>query len=119
MEENDAYLDCVNDDINTTNSNGKMISRILTSVSQNEVERTSERTKFGMVGAIKQGHIPHKALFGYKHTKIKNLFQMKQQKIKLLEYLICIIKVIYIKQLVIFITKKKYLVKQIGVMELF
>lgn len=34
LEENDAYLDCVNDDINATNTNGKMLSRILTSVSQ-------------------------------------------------------------------------------------
>ena len=25
LEENDAYLDCANDDINTTNANGKMI----------------------------------------------------------------------------------------------
>lgn len=33
LEENDAYLDCVNDDINTTNANGKMVSRILMSVS--------------------------------------------------------------------------------------
>ena len=41
LEENDAYLDCANDDINTTNANGKMISRILTSVSQQEIERTS------------------------------------------------------------------------------
>ena len=66
LEENDAYLDCANDDINTTNANGKMISRILTSVSQNEIERTSERTKIGLAGAIKEGHIPHKAPFGYK-----------------------------------------------------
>ena len=71
LEENDAYLDCANDDINTTNANGKMISRILTSVSQNEIERTSERTKFGMVGAFKEGHIPHKAPFGYKHENKK------------------------------------------------
>ncbi len=71
LEENDAYLDCANDDINTTNANGKMISRILTSVSQNEIERTSERTKFGIVGAIKEGHIPHKAPFGYKHENKK------------------------------------------------
>ena len=71
LEENDAYLDCANDDINTTNANGKMVSRILTSVSQNEIERTSERTKFGMVGAIKEGHIPHKAPFGYKHENKK------------------------------------------------
>ena len=32
-----------------------MISRLLMSVSQNEIERTSERTKIGMAGAIKQG----------------------------------------------------------------
>ena len=68
LEENNAYLDCANDDINTTNANGKMISRILTSVSQNEIERTSERTKIGLAGAIKEGHIPHKAPFGYKRV---------------------------------------------------
>ena len=68
LEENDAYLDCANDDINTTNANVKMISRILTSVSQNEIERTSERTKIGLAGAIKEGHIPHKAPFGYKRV---------------------------------------------------
>lgn len=32
-----------------------MISRILTSVSQQEIERISERTKVGLVGAIKDG----------------------------------------------------------------
>ena len=71
LDENDAYLDCVNDEINTTSANGKMISRLLMSVSQNEIERTSERTKIGMAGAIKQGHIPHVAPLGYKHEDKK------------------------------------------------
>ena len=71
LEENDAYLDCVNDDINTTNANGKMVSRILMSVSQQEIERTSERTKVGLAGAIKQGHVPHQAPLGYKHENKK------------------------------------------------
>ena len=71
LDENDAYLDCANDDINTTNANGKMISRILTSVSQQEIERTSERTKIGLTGAIKVGHIPHQAPLGYKHEDKK------------------------------------------------
>lgn len=71
LEENDAYLDCVNNDINTTNANGKMVSRILMSVSQQEIERTSERTKVGLAGAIKQGHIPHQAPLGYKHENKK------------------------------------------------
>ncbi len=68
LEENEAYLDFVYDDINTTTSNGRMISRIMMSVSQNEIERTSERTKVGLAGAIKQGHIPHQAPIGYKHV---------------------------------------------------
>ena len=71
LDENDAYLDCVNDEINTTSANGKMISRLLMSVSQNEIERTSERTKIGLAGAIKQGHIPHVAPLGYKHEDKK------------------------------------------------
>ena len=71
LDENDAYLDCVNDEINTTTANGKMISRLLMSVSQKEIERTSERTKIGMAGAIKQGHIPHVASLGYKHEDKK------------------------------------------------
>ena len=71
LEENDAYLDCVNDDINTTNANGKMVSRILMSVSQQEIERTSERTKVGMAGAIKQGHIPAVCPIGFKRVDKK------------------------------------------------
>ena len=44
-----------------------MVARLLMSVSQNEIERTSERTKVGLAGAIKSGHIPHVAPLGYKH----------------------------------------------------
>ena len=58
--------DGANDAINTTNANGKMVSRLLMSVSQNEIERTSERTKIGLAGAIKMGHIPNQAPLGYK-----------------------------------------------------
>lgn len=35
LDENGAYLDCVNDEINTTSANGKMTLRLLMSVSQN------------------------------------------------------------------------------------
>ena len=61
----------VNDQIDTTSANGKMLSRIMMSVSQNEIERTSERTKIGLAGAIKQGHLPHKAPLGYMHVDKK------------------------------------------------
>ena len=71
LEKYNINIAFVNDDINTTTANGKRVSRIMMSVSQNEIERTSERTKFGMAGAIKQGHIPHKAHFGYKHENKK------------------------------------------------
>ena len=67
LDENEAYLDCANDEVNTTTANGKMVARLLMSVSQNEIERTSERTKIVLAGAIKQGHIPHIAPLDYKH----------------------------------------------------
>ena len=71
LDENNAYLDCANEEINTTNSSGKMVARLLTTVSQNEIERTSERTKVGLTGAIKEGHIPARAPLGYKHMDKK------------------------------------------------
>lgn len=71
LEENNAYLDCANEEINTTNSSGKMVARLLTTVSQNEIERTNERTKFGLSGAIKEGHILARAPLGYKHIDKK------------------------------------------------
>lgn len=64
-------LVCANDDINTTNTNGKMVTRIMMSVSQNEIERTSERTIVGMVGAIKKGHIPAVCPIDYKRVDKK------------------------------------------------
>ncbi len=57
LNEYGCDLDCKDDDSNTVSSNSKMYIRITTAFSQNEIERYSERTKFGMVGAIKVGHI--------------------------------------------------------------
>ena len=43
LEENNAYLDCANDDINTTTANDRMVARLLTTVSQNEIEKLKFR----------------------------------------------------------------------------
>ena len=64
-------IDCMADESNTVTSNGRMVMRILTSVSQNEIEKCSERTKLGMAGAIKQGHIPNATPLGYKRENKK------------------------------------------------
>ena len=71
LEKYNINIAFVNDDINTTTANGKMVSSIMMSVSQNEIERTSERTIIGLEGAIKQGHIPARAPLGYKHIDKK------------------------------------------------
>ena len=71
LEKYNINIAFVNDDINTTTANGKMVSRIMMSVSQNEIERTSERTKVGMAGAIKKGHIPAVCPIGYKRVDKK------------------------------------------------
>lgn len=64
-------IDCMADESNTTTSNGRMVMRIMTSVSQNEIEKCSERTKFGMAGAIKEGHIPNQPPLGFKRIDKK------------------------------------------------
>ena len=102
VNDNECDIDCFADDSNTRTTNGRMVLRIMTSVSQNEIEKCSERTKLGLVGAIRSGHIPShtplgfirdnkklvidnntkdivKRVFdlyslGYSHQKISNLF---------------------------------------------
>lgn len=64
-------IDCMADESNTTTSNGRTVMRIMTSVSQNEIEKCSERTKFGMAGAIKNGHIPNRTGLGFKRENKK------------------------------------------------
>ena len=64
-------VDCMADESNTTTSNGRMVMRIMTSASQNEIEKCSERTKFCMAGAIKNGHIPNRTGLGFKRKNKK------------------------------------------------
>ena len=64
-------IDCMADESNTTTSNGRMVMRIMTSVSQNEIEKCSERTKIGLAGAIKAGHIPTHTPLGFKRDNKK------------------------------------------------
>lgn len=64
-------IDFLNDSSNTTTSTGRLTLRIMTSVSQIEIEKCSERTKFGMVGAIQAGHIPNPPPLGFKRDKKK------------------------------------------------
>src|SRR5574344_2878311 len=71
VNEENCDIDCLADESNTTTSNGRMIMRIMTSVSQNEIEKCSERTKFGMAGAIKSGHIPNTTPLGFKRDNKK------------------------------------------------
>ncbi len=71
VAEYDCDIDCMADDSNTTTSNGRMVMRIMTSVSQNEIEKCSERTKVGLAGAIKNGHLPCVNPLGYKRENKK------------------------------------------------
>lgn len=65
LEEYNCYLVCDRDDVNTSTANGRFFVRMLTVLSQLEIEIVSERTKFGMNGAIKAGHIPGPCPIGY------------------------------------------------------
>mgnify|MGYP004543488583 CR=1 FL=1 len=58
LELYNTYLVCDKDDVNTSSANGRFFVRMLTVLSQLEIEIVSERTKFGLNGAIKSGHLP-------------------------------------------------------------
>ena len=64
---------CDRDDVNTSTANGHFFVRMLTVLSQLEIEIVSERTKFGLNGAIKAGHIPGKCPLGYYRAPDKTL----------------------------------------------
>ena len=65
------YSICDRDDVNTSTANGRFFVRMLTVLSQLEIEIVSERTKFGLNGAIKSGHLPGIVPLGYKKDSNK------------------------------------------------
>lgn len=73
LEKYHCYLICDRDDVNTSTANGRFFVRMLTVLSQLEIEIVSERTKFGLNGAIKAGHIPGKVPLGYYRDTDKTL----------------------------------------------
>ena len=68
LEEYDCSLESVSEDINTATATGKFFVRMTTILAQLEIERCSERTRFGMIGAARKGHISGQPPLGY--TKV-------------------------------------------------
>ncbi len=66
IEKYHCSLDSVSEEINTDTAMGVFFIRMTTILAQLEIERTSERTKFGLKGAAKNGHFCSKAPIGYR-----------------------------------------------------
>ena len=81
LEKYECSLECAMDDINTSTANGRFFVRMLTVLSQLEIERVSERTKFGMVGAIKDGHIPVRKTLGFMRDNKKLIINPEESEI--------------------------------------
>ncbi len=73
LEQYNCFLLCDRDDVNTSTANSRFFVRMLTVLSQLEIEIVSERTKFGLNGAIKSGHIPGQRPFGYTKSEDKKM----------------------------------------------
>lgn len=73
LEQYNCFLLCDRDDVNTSTANGRFFVRMLTVLSQLEIEIVSERTKFGLNGAIKSGHVPGQRPFGYTKSEDKKM----------------------------------------------
>lgn len=75
LDKYNCGLESISEEINTSSANGKFFVRMITILAQLEIERTSERTKVGLVGAIKQGHISGRPPLGYvKKNGSKKIF---------------------------------------------
>ncbi|MDD2504665.1 MAG: recombinase family protein [Bacilli bacterium] len=70
FEECNCALESACEEINTDTANGKFFIRMLTILAQLEIERTSERTKFGLCGAYKKGHLNY-VPYGYMKVEKK------------------------------------------------
>lgn len=81
LEKYECSLECAMNDINTSTANGRFFVRMLTVLSQLEIERVSERTKFGLVGAIKDGHIPVRKTLGFMRDKKKLIINPAKSEI--------------------------------------
>lgn len=74
LEEYNCSLESISEDINTDTATGKFFIRMTTILAQLEIERCSERTKFGMIGAARKGHISGQPPLGYtKNGKDKTI----------------------------------------------
>ncbi len=78
LEQYNCFLLCDRDDVNTSTANGRFFVRMLTVLSQLEIEIVSERTKFGLNGAIKSGH-PKQYLPYSIRKEVYKLKQFSQQ----------------------------------------
>lgn len=71
FEEYKCDLESECEEINTSTPTGVFFMRMTTILAQLEIERTSERTKFGLMGAAKKGHFSGKAPIGYRKINKK------------------------------------------------
>lgn len=69
LDKYNCGLESISEEINTSNANGNFFIRMLTILAQLEIERTSERTKIGLVGAAKKGHISGRPPLGFTKEK--------------------------------------------------
>ena len=113
LEEYNCSLESVAEEINTETANGKFFIRMLTILAQLEIEKTSERTKVGLAGAIKEGHIPGHTPFGYKHENKKLVIDHTTKDIVIRIFDLCHNGTSYQKISTLF-NKEKVLGKKIG-----
>lgn len=85
LEKYNCYLVCDRDDVNTSTANGRFFVRMLTVLSQLEIEIVSERTKFGLNGAISHNKAIEKAKDEYKKYQVKTISPVEKEYLEILK----------------------------------
>ena len=102
MEHRNKFQEMLNN-VNTSTANGRFFVRMLTVLSQLEIEIVSERTKFGLNSAIKSGHLPGVVPLEYKKDGLitgvgANFFKLAGSVLLygiISSFFLCLIKVVF------------------------
>jgi Site-specific recombinases, DNA invertase Pin homologs len=80
LEKYECALECAMDDINTSTANGRFFVRMLTVLSQLEIERVSE-SKIWYGWSYKDGHIPVRKTLGFMRDGKKLVINPEEKEV--------------------------------------
>lgn len=84
LEKNDVQISCLNDDMSRDTPEKKLFTRLKNSISNYEIEKVAQRTRFGITKAFEKGYIGigGKAPFGF--IRVNKKYEINYEQIEII-----------------------------------